>query len=166
MLAKELIVEKVEKGMYVSVDYKGTLESGEVFDSSHGRQPLEVEIGAGQLITGFEKQLMGMATNDKKKFTIEPEEAYGQRHEHLRQSFPRTDVPPEMDLQVGTTVNLQDPKGRQIPAQIVDLDDEKVTLDMNHPLAGETLTFEIEVVGISDKPTQTASGCGCGCSCS
>jgi peptidylprolyl isomerase len=118
------------------------------------------------LITGFENQLIGMSLNEKKTFTLEPEEAYGKRNENLRQHFPRADVPPEMNLQVGMAISLQTPEGRQIPAQIVNLDDEKVTVDMNHPLAGETLTFEIEVVGISDTPTQAPSACGCGCDCS
>jgi len=159
-------VKKVKNGTFVSVDYKGTLQNGDVFDSSHGRQPLEVKIGAGQLLNGFENQLMGMALNEKKTFTLEPEEAYGQKNEHLERQFPRADVPPEMNLQVGMTIGMQTPEGRQIPAQIVNLDDEKVTVDLNHPLAGKTLTFDIEVVGISEKPTQAHSGCGCGCDCS
>jgi peptidylprolyl isomerase len=159
-------VKKVENGLFVSVDYKGTLNNGDIFDSSHGRQPMEAKIGAGHLITGFENQLIGMSLNEKKTFTLEPEEAYGKRNENLRQHFPRADVPPEMNLQVGMAISLQTPEGRQVPAQIVNLDDEKVTVDMNHPLAGETLTFEIEVVGISDTPTQAPSACGCGCDCS
>lgn len=159
-------MKKVENGMFVSVDYKGTLGNGDIFDSSHERQPMEVKMGAGQLITGFENQLMGMSLNEKKTFTLEPEEAYGHRNEGLKQHFPRADVPPEMNLQIGMTISLQTSEGMQIPAQIVNLDDEKVTVDMNHPLAGETLTFEIEVVGISDTQTQAPSACGCGCDCS
>lgn len=158
-------MKKVENGIFVSVDYKGTLKNGNVFDSSQGRQPLEVKMGAGQLITGFENELMGMSVSEKKTFTLEPEEAYGQRNENLRQNFPMSDVPPEMNLEVGMMISLQSQEGRPIPAQIVHLDDEKVTVDMNHPLAGETLTFEIEVVGISDTPTQAQKGCGCGCDC-
>ena len=159
-------MKKVENGTFVSVDYKGTLKDGYVFDTSHGRRPLEVKMGAGQLIIGFENELMGMLLNEKKTFTLEPEKAYGQRNENLKQNFPRVDFPPEMNPQVGMTIGLNTPEGQHIPAQIVHLDDEKVTLDMNHPLAGESLTFEIEVVGISDTPTQTSAGCGCGCDCS
>jgi peptidylprolyl isomerase len=133
---------------------------------NHGRRPLEIKMGAGQLVAGFENELMGMSLNEKKTFTLEPEAAYGQRDESLTQSFPRSDIPPEMNPRVGMTVGLHTPEGQQVPAQIVHLDDEKVTLDMNHPLAGESLTFEIEVVGISDTPTQVPSGCGCGCDCS
>ena len=159
-------MKKVDNGLFVSVDYKGTLKNGDVFDTSHGRQSLEIKVGAGQLISGFENELMEMSLNEKKTFTLEPEAAYGQRNENLKQAIPRTDIPPELNPQVGMMVDLQSPEGQQIPAQIVHLDDEKVTLDMNHPLAGESLTFEIEVVGISDTPTQAPSGCGCGCDCS
>ncbi|MFC1516790.1 peptidylprolyl isomerase [Thermodesulfobacteriota bacterium] len=159
-------MKKVENGLFVSVDYTGTLENGNMFDTSHGNRPLEVKVGAGQLVAGFENELMGMSLNEKKTFTLAPEAAYGQRDEGLTQSFPRSDIPPELNPQVGMTVGLHTPEGQQVPAQIVHLDDEKVTLDMNHPLAGESLTFEIEVVGISDAPTQLPSGCGCGCDCS
>jgi peptidylprolyl isomerase len=159
-------VKKVENGLFVSVDYKGTLQNGDVFDTSHERQPLEVKVGAGQLITGFENELLGMSLNEKKTFTLEPEKAYGQRNEDLKRDIPRADIPPELNPRVGMIVDLQAQEGQQIPAQIVHLDEEKLTLDMNHPLAGETLNFEIEVVGISDTPTQAPSACGCGCACS
>jgi len=159
-------VEKVENGMFVSVDYKGSLQNGEVFDTSQGRQPLEIQLGAGQLIKGFEKELLGMALNEKKVFTLQPEDAYGHKDEKLTQSFPRSEVPPEMNPKVGMTVGLHTPDGRQVPARITHVDDEKLTMDLNHPLAGESLTFEIEVVGISTTPTQTQTACGSGCSCS
>ena len=161
-------MEKVEKGLFVSVDYKGTLQNGDVFDSSRGSQPLEVQMGAGQLIEGFERELMGMALKETKVFTLEPDDAYGQRDENLTQDFARGDLPPEMEPQVGMTIGLQTPDGRQVPVQITYLDDEKMSVDMNHPLAGEALTFEIEVVGISSTPTQVNAGCGrgSGCHCS
>jgi len=159
-------VEKVENGMFVSVDYKGSLQNGEVFDTSQGRQPLEIQLGAGQLIKGFEKELLGMALNEKKVFTLQPEDAYGHKDEKLTQSFPRSEVPPEMNPKVGMTVGLHTPDGSQVPARITHVDDEKLTMDLNHPLAGESLTFEIEVVGISTTPTQTQTACGSGCSCS
>ena len=159
-------MEKVENGLYVSVDYTGTLQNGEVFDSSQGGQPLEVQMGVGQLIEGFERELMGMSLNDKKTFTLSPEEAYGQRDDSMTREFARADFPPEMEPRVGMTIALQTPEGRQMPAQITHLDDEKLSVDLNHPLAGKSLTFEIEVVGISRTQTQTHAGCGCGCDCS
>ena len=159
-------MEKVENGIFVSVDYKGTLENGQVFDTSHGRQPLEIQMGAGQLIEGFETELLGMALNEKKVFTLAPENAYGQRDESLTHSFPRSEVPSGMNPHVGMTIGLTTPEGRQVPARIVHLDDDKLTMDLNHPLAGESLTFEIEVVGISITPTQMPMACGSGCDCS
>lgn len=159
-------MEKVKNGFFVSVDYKGTLDNGEVFDSSHGRQPLEVKMGAGQLIKGFENELLGMALNDKKTFTLEPQDAYGERNEDLTQDFARADIPAQINPEVGMTVGMNTPDGQQVPAKIVHMDDDKITLDLNHPLAGKTLTFAIEVVGISDTPAQAASGCSCGCDCS
>lgn len=156
-------MDKVKNGLFVSIDYKGSLENGQVFDTSQGRQPLEIKMGAGQLIKGFEKELLGMAVNDKKIFTVDPEDAYGTRNENLIQSFARSDVPPELKPRTGKTVGVKTPNGSQVPARITHVDDEKLTVDMNHPLAGESLTFEIEVTGISGNPTQSPTGCGPGC---
>jgi peptidylprolyl isomerase len=159
---KEIILEKVENGKYVSVEYTGKLGNGEVFDSSEGRQPLEVHMGAGEMINGFESQLLGMSVNDKKVFTLSPEDAYGQKNPDMMKSIPRSEVPPKMDVQIGMVIGLMTQQGERIPARIVKLDDETLTLDLNHPLAGESLTFEIEVVGISDTSTQE---CGGSCDC-
>ncbi len=158
-------MQKVEKGLFVSVDYKGTLQNGDVFDSSHGRHPLEVEIGAGHLIKGFEAALMGMSLNEKKQFTLTPEDAYGPKNEEYMHTFDRSEIPPEMDPQIGETVALTSPDGQEIPARITQVTDQQVIVDLNHPLAGESLTFEIQVVGISETPTQESDGCGCGCDC-
>ncbi len=158
-------MQTVQNGLFVSVDYKGTLQNGEVFDTSHGCRPLEVEMGAGHLIQGFEAALLGMALNEKKTIVIGPEQAYGPRNEDHIYIFDRADVPPEMDPEVGETVALTSPDGHEVPARITAVDAEKVTVDLNHPLAGETLTFEIQVVGISATPTQPQDECGCGCSC-
>ncbi len=156
----------VETGNFVSVHYKGTLENGEVFDTSEGRHPMEVEMGAGQIIAGFEKALMGMSLNEKKVFTLDPEEAYGHKDDSLTHSFNRSEIPAEMEIEVGQTVALSSPEGQQVPAQIVEANDQKVVVDLNHPLAGKKLTFDIEIVGISSTPTQQAAGCGSGCHCS
>lgn len=159
-------MQKVEDGMFVSVSYTGTLGNGEVFDSSEGRPPLEFKTGAGQLIKGFEDAVMGMSLNEKKEFTLAPEEAYGQRDEKQIHSFPRSELPEGADPKVGDSVAFSTPEGQQIPARLVEMDDENLTFDMNHPLAGESLSFAIEVVGISQTPTQQPQGCGGGCDCS
>lgn len=104
-------MKKVENGIFVSVNYKGTLDNGEVFDSSHGRQPLEVKMGGGQLIKGFENELLGMALNDKKTFTLEPKDAYGERNDNLTQDFAKADIPAEMNPVVGMTVGVNNPEG-------------------------------------------------------
>jgi peptidylprolyl isomerase len=153
----------VENGLFVSVEYTGTLNNGEIFDTSRGRRPLEVEIGSGSLIKGFEDELMGMILNERKTFTIKPEEAYGLRNEDYVQTFTRAEIPAEINPEVGQILALNTKKGHQIPARVTHIDDEKMVVDMNHPLAGEALTFEIEVVGISETPTQDQTGCGCGC---
>ncbi len=156
-------MEKAGDGKFVSVEYTGTLQNGQVFDTSKERDPLEVHMGTGQMIPGFEKALQGMAVNEKKTFTLTPEEAYGERDESRTQEFDRKDVPPEITPEVGQVVALTASTGQQIPAQIAQVTDEKITLDLNHPLAGESLTFEIEIVGISDTSAQPQAGCGCGC---
>ncbi len=155
-------MEKAADGLFVSVDYTGTFEDGEVFDSSKGRRPLEVHMGAGQMIAGFEKALQGMALNEKKSFTLSPEEAYGERDESLTREFPAKDVPEGMNPQAGQTVALNTSDGRQIPAQITEVSEESITLDLNHPMAGKTLNFEVQVVNISDTPTQADACSGCG----
>lgn len=166
-------MDKVENGKFVSVDYEGRLDNGEVFDSSQDSQPLEVQVGSGQIIKGFEENLVGMGIREKKTFTLPPEEAYGNRDENQLHTFSRSEVPEEMDPKVGEMIGLQTPDGQQIPATIAEADEEKVVVDLNHPLAGKSLTFDIEVVNISDSPTQPVQqGCGhahgegggCGCS--
>ena len=158
-------MQKVEDGMFVSVAYTGTLDNGDVFDSSEGRQPLEFKTGAGQLIQGFEDAVMGMTLNQKKEFTLTPEKAYGKRDENQTNDIPRSELPDGVDPQVGDTVAFTTPEGQQIPARLIEMDDEKLTFDLNHPLAGQSLTFAIEVVNISDTPTQQPHGCGGGCNC-
>ena len=152
----------VDKDMYVAVHYTGTLKNGEEFDSSKGRAPLEFKTGAGQMIRGFEAAVMGMSLNEKKVVTLEPEEAYGERDENQTHDFPRSQMPPDMTPEVGQTLALTSPQGQHIPARIIAVDEENVTFDLNHPLAGESLTFDIEVVSISDQPTQQPAGCGSG----
>lgn len=157
---------KVENGVFVSIDYTGTLDNGEVFDSSEGRQPLEVQMGNGNVIPGFESALMGMSLNETKTFTLTPQDAYGERDPERVYNFPIADVPEGMTPEVGQTLMLSSPQGQQIPARVESIDDDKVVFDLNHPLAGKSLTFDIKVVGISQTPTQQQAGCGCDCSTS
>lgn len=156
-------MDKVESGLFVSVDYTGTLENGDVFDTSEGRQPLEVHMGSGGLIPGFESALLGMSLNEAKTFTLAPEDAYGHRDDSRMHAFPKSEIPEGMVPEVGQTLMLSTPQGQQIPARVDRIDDEQVTFDLNHPLAGKSLTFEIEIVGISKTATQQHGGCGSNC---
>lgn len=141
-------METVERGKVVQVHYTGTLENGEIFDSSKDREPLEVTVGEGHLIHGFEEALIGMSLNEKKVFTLAPEEAYGKRDEEATRTFGRDEIPPDLSVEKGQLLSLTTPDGDQIPAKVVQVNDDGLTVDFNHPLAGESLTFEIEVVGI------------------
>jgi len=161
-------MQKVENGKFVTVEYKGMMEDGEVFDSTEGRDPMELQVGAGQIIKGFEEALLDMELNEKKEFTVAPVDGYGTRDENNLHTFSREEVPAEMNPQVGEIIGLQTPDGQQIPAKVAKFDENELVVDLNHPLADQTLTFEVEVVGINDTPTQMAEGCdteGCG-SCS
>ena len=163
-------MQKVENGHFVKVDYTGTLENGDIFDSSRNAHPIEVEVGSGKVIKGFEEALLGMAKTEKKTFTLSPEEAYGPRNEDLEHSFMRSELPPGFDPKVGQVLALQNPQGGQFPARVIEADMEKITVDLNHPLAGQTLNFEIEVLEINDEATipactpETCTTCGSTCS--
>ena len=140
-----------EKGSKISLDYTGKLESGEVFDSSkHGdhSHPLEFVIGAGQVIPGFEKAVIGMKKGEKKEFKISPEEGYGHINPQLVQKIPRSALPPGQEPKPGMVLIMNSPDGRQFPVRISKVDKDAVELDLNHPLAGKTLTFDIEVKDI------------------
>ena len=163
-------MKNVENGHFVKVEYTGTLENGDIFDSSRNAHPIEVEVGAGKVIKGFEVALVGMAEKEKKTFSLSPEEAYGHRNESREQSFMRSELPQGFDPQVGQVLALRNPQGGQLPTKVKNADKEKITVDLNHPLAGKTLTFEVEVLEINDAPSQssctpsTCSSCGSTCS--
>jgi len=163
-------MKKVENGHFVKVNYTGTLENEDVFDTNSNTHPLEVEVGANKVIKGFEDALIGMAENDKKTFNLSPDEAYGQRKENLEQTLKRSELPHGFDPKVGQVLALNNPQGGQIPATVKHADDKGITVDLNHPLAGKALTFEIEVVEINDEPSPSQcspSACaGCGSTCS
>jgi peptidylprolyl isomerase len=156
--------EPIRVGDTISVSYTGTFENGEVFDTSDGHPPLKFTVGAGQLIAGFDKAVLGMKTGDKKSFTVSPEEGYGEHRNDLIIDMPRTYIPPDMDLYEGLQVQLQDNAGNPIPAIVTAIGDDAVKMDVNHPLAGKTLSFDIEVVetGLEPEPAGCGGGCG-GC---
>lgn len=139
---------EARNGDTVKVHYTGMLEDGTVFDSSREREPLEFTLDEGQLIPGFEEAVKGMAPGEIKTVEIPPEKAYGPHHEDAVLHVPRDRMPEGLDPQVGDQLQVQSTSGQTFPALVTEVTDEEVTLDANHPLAGKTLTFEIELVAI------------------
>ncbi len=150
-------------GDYVQVFYTGSLTSGEVFDSNEGGMPLEFQLGGGGIIPGFNDAVLGMSQGQEREVSIPPEQAYGEADERMIMHFPLKDVPPSINPQVGMTLQLTAPDGRPMPARVTAVEAETMTLDLNSPLAGQTLVFKIRLAGITDQPTQIAASCGCGC---
>lgn len=137
----------IKQGDKIKVEYTGTLEDGKVFDSSEGKKPLEFEVGAGKIIPGFDKAVVGMKKGEEKEISIKPEDAYGQPREELKKEFPKSSMPKGQEPKEGMGLVLNSPQGK-IPARIVKVSDDKVTIDLNHPLAGKTLNFKIKVVDV------------------
>ncbi|MBS3087671.1 peptidylprolyl isomerase [Candidatus Pacearchaeota archaeon] len=137
----------VKKGNKIKVEYRGSFESGEVFDASerHG-QALEFEAGAGMVVPGFDAAVIGMEVGEEKTFTLQPEEAYGMPDERGIQKVPKESFPPE--AKEGMMIGIPLPNGQQLPAIITKIDEKEVTIDMNHPMAGKVLVFWIKVVEI------------------
>ncbi len=137
-----------KKGDSVKVHYTGTLDSGEVFDSSLQREPIAFTLGAGMMIQGFDKGVMGMTVGEKKTIKIPCAEAYGAHSQENTIRVPKSQVPPGMEPKAGMMVELRSPEGQAIPVKVTAVDEEFVTLDANHPLAGQDLNFELELVSI------------------
>lgn len=140
---------QVKTGDTVKIHYVGTLTDGTTFDSSAGRDPLEFQVGSGQIIPGLDKAIPGMSVGDMKKVEIPCAEAYGDTNPQARQAIPRDQIPAEIPLEVGTQLQMQTPTGQAVPVTVVELSEQEVTLDANHPLAGKDLVFDIELVAIA-----------------
>ncbi len=139
----------IKDGDTVKVHYTGTLENGEVFDSSEGRDPLQFTMGAGQLIPGFEKAVMGLKVGDSTKAEIPSAEAYGEHNPQMEVTIQKSQLPADLDPEVGMQLQLTQENGQPVPCQVTKIEGEDVTIDANHPLAGKDLTFDIEVVEIA-----------------
>ena len=137
-----------KNGDKVKVHYTGTLDDGTEFDSSNGKEPLEFTLGSGQVIPGFDKGIEGMEVSGKKSINIPVEEAYGPRRDELVVSVPRNEMPADLDPQVGMPLQVQSQDGQVLHVMIADVKDDSVTLDGNHPLAGQNLNFELELIEI------------------
>ena len=142
------IANGIKKGDKVKVEYTGMLEDGSVFDSSEGKGPLEFVVGSDQLIKGFDTAVVGMKKGESKDVLVKPEEGYGQRNPALVTTIPREALPKEPEPQVGMVVKMQMKSGHRYRADIIKVEPDKVTVDMNHPLAGKNLKFKIKIVEI------------------
>ena len=143
--------QQAKKGDKVKVHYHGRLTDGTTFDSSQGRQPLEFEVGSGMVIQGFDEGVTGMAVGDKKTISIPPEEAYGPRQEEMVIEFPIINFPPDIKPEIGMTLQMHGENGQELPVVITGINEESITLDANHPLAGQELVFDLELVDIKGK---------------
>ncbi len=140
---------EAKSGDTVKVHYTGKLTSGEQFDSSAGREPLEFTVGAGQMIKGFDAAIPGMNVGDKKTINIPAAEAYGEKDPAAIIEFPIENVPEDMKLEPGMQLTLSNQHGQPFPVVVKEVRPDVVVLDANHFLAGEELVFDIELVEIA-----------------
>lgn len=139
---------EVKAGDTVHIHYTGTLNDGTTFDSSEGRDPLSFEVGSGEIIAGLDSALPGMTEGDKKTVNISADEAYGPVNPEARQPVPRADIPDHIPLDLGTQLQVETAQGQTMPVTITEVTEDTVVLDANHPLAGQDLNFDIELVKI------------------
>lgn len=139
---------QAKSGDTVRIHYTGTLQDGSVFDSSEGRDPLEFQLGSGQVIPGFDDGVTGMAVGDKKTIEIPCDQAYGAINPAAMQDVPRAEIPDHIPLDLGTQLQVQAGNGQTMMVVVANVTEETVTLDANHPLAGKDLTFALELVEI------------------
>jgi FKBP-type peptidyl-prolyl cis-trans isomerase 2 len=134
---------QAKSGDTVKIHYKGKFDDGSVFDSSEGRDPLEFEIGSGNIITGVEEAVVGMQPEETKEAAIPPEKGYGEYRDDMVLEVEKTQFPEHIDPEPGQQLELQQPDGQKVTVTVTNVAEEKVTLDANHPLAGKDLNFEI-----------------------
>ena len=162
----------VENNDKVAVHYTGKLDDGTVFDSSEGRDALEFVAGKGMVVPGFEKGVMGMEEGESKTIEIEPEDAYGPQVTDLVQEIPKESLPAEIKPEVGMMLSATAPNGQAIPVKVAEVGEKTIKIDMNHPLAGKKLTFDVKMEKItkagdfeeeeecSDEACSSCAGCG------
>jgi FKBP-type peptidyl-prolyl cis-trans isomerase SlyD len=143
----------IEKGSKVSIHYNLKID-GKTVDSSDGRDPLTFVHGEGEIIPGLEDELVGMSVGDKKSVTVAPENGYGEHRDEGVQTVPRQAFQDADSLSIGNIVAIQAPDGQAFQATITEIEGDSITLDLNHPLAGKTLNFDVEIVNVEDAPSK------------
>ena len=157
--------------MYVAIDYTLTLESGQEIDKSPAGEPLGFITGTGQIIPGLEKALMGKAAGDKAKLVVAPEDAYGPVRDDLFQDIPKSQFPTDVEIKPGMAFEAQGPRGPFMITVSTVNDNDTVTVDLNHPMAGKQLHFDVNVIEVREPSAEElaqaaakfSAGCGCGC---
>ncbi|MDT8321903.1 MAG: peptidylprolyl isomerase [Xanthomonadales bacterium] len=142
-------MSQAKPGDTVKIHYTGKLEDGTEFDSSKDRAPLEFTVGSGDVIPGFDNAVAGMAVGEEKSVNIEPEQAYGPRNDEMIQQVPKSALPEDLEPEEGMGLRAQGKDGQAINLTVTSVDDDTITVDANHPLAGKRLNFDIELVEIS-----------------
>ena len=142
-------MSKVKEGDTVKVHYTGKLENGDVFDSSREREPFEFTVGDKDVIPGFEKGVVGMGVGDSKTIEIPPEEAYGAKRDELVVVVKKSEFPEDITPSIGQRLQIKQQDGNPVVVMITDLTEDSITLDANHPLAGYTLFFDVEIIDIT-----------------
>lgn len=142
-------MSEAKKGDKVKVHYTGKLHDGSIFDSSVDREPLEFEVGAGMMIPGFDKAVNGMNVGDKVTADIPANEAYGEKNEEMIVDVPRAQLPPDLKPEIGQQLAMQQPNGQSLPVVVTKVEEATIQIDANHPLAGKSLIFDIELVSIN-----------------
>lgn len=142
------MADTASTGQTVAIHYTGRLEDGTVFDSSEGREPLRFTLGEGRVIKGFEDAVIGMEPGDTKTISIPPGEAYGERRDDLVIEVEKDRLPDELDPQVGQQLQLHQVSSQPVPVVVAAVSEETITVDANHPLAGRTLVFDLELVEV------------------
>lgn len=145
---------QVKENNTVKVHYTGKLTDGQIFDTSEGKEPIEFTLGEGRLIPGFEKGLLNMKLNEKKTLNIAKEDAYGEVNAQLIQEVAKKDLPQDMEPQVGMGLVSKAPDGSEMNLMVVEVKEDAIIIDGNHPLAGRDLVFDIEVVAIKEASTE------------
>lgn len=141
----------ITEGSVVTLHYKGTFEDGTEFDSSYTRgEPMKVTAGVGQLISGFDDALQDMSEGDKKTFTVTPDQGYGDRDPEANTTLDRGMFPDGFEFTLDRTIPLMSDSGQPVMGTISEVTDNEIVVDLNHPMAGKTLTFEVEVLSIED----------------
>jgi peptidylprolyl isomerase len=140
--------QQAKRGDTVHVHYKGTLDDGSMFDSSEGGEPLTFTLGSGEVIPGFETAIEGMSKGETRTQRIDADNAYGERRDELVFTVGREQMPEGNEIEVGDMLQVGFPDGSSAAVQVAAMDEQSVTLDANHPLAGKALTFELQLVEI------------------